>query len=249
MSYSFHAPHSLNLFNKQQKGNLEEEVLLASIEIASCLQGKTLVYHPGRYIAEESFLYPRDWVEYTCEEKARFLEEECSVLTKAANDAAKGNLQIALENMRPFLDHKSYCYAVNPMELVSQVREIGKPNVGMTLDIGHLYLACPFYDFSLENVLTEISPYVIHMHIHDNFGKASYSTEKNQHELIPQGRGDMHMPIGNGDVPFEVIKEITMKEYKGMFIHELRNIYEKDWPEVISRWKANEASFVSKVRD
>lgn len=82
------------------------------------------------------------------------------------------------------------------------------------------------YRLDLQSEMEAIRPYIVHMHVHDNFGRPCYSSEKNQYELYALGRGDMHMPIGGGAIPMRDIAEWLCGEVDGYFVHEVREMYE-----------------------
>ncbi|MBW7461217.1 sugar phosphate isomerase/epimerase, partial [Paenibacillus sepulcri] len=140
-----------------------------------------------------------------------------------------------MENMRPYLDCPHYCYAVRPALLAEQMKLIDHASVGLTLDTGHLLLAERMYGLDWQKELEAMAPYVFHLHVHDNFGEPNFSLEKNQYDLIPHGRGDMHMPIGSGEVPFREIASHLAPYFKGFLMHEVREVYEQEWPQLIGR--------------
>jgi len=132
---------------------------------------------------------------------------------------------IGVENARAYLFHSPYCYGERLSSLKEQVERINRPNVRITLDIGHMHMACRFYRFNSREAVKSIKDLIVHTHIHDNFGGAIYPNEKIQTHQIPFGRGDSHMPVGWGDIPFQAILSPYISFYSGMFIMELRNRY------------------------
>ncbi len=86
----------------------------------------------------------------------------------------------------------------------------------------------------MDEVL-EVAPLVKHMHIHDNYGKPCYYHEKTQVDLVPLGKGDMHLPIGWGKVPFyDIISQL--QGYSGMLINEVRPRYMASLSELLSKY-------------
>jgi sugar phosphate isomerase/epimerase len=228
LRYTTHAPYSINLFRKSDT-SIERASLIASLEVSGAVGAETMVYHVGRYVGEEEFLYPHTWFDYTKENKQELLVEEQSFMRKLGQLGQQLNVRIAMENMRPYLDCPYYCYAVIPSSLVEQVEAINHPFIGITLDVGHLYLSHKMYGLDLLTELRRMVPHVIHLHVHDNYGKTCFSSEKNQYELAPIGRGDMHMPIGDGEIPMgDIFKEMPA-EFNGYMIHEVRERYESEW--------------------
>lgn len=220
-AYSVHAPNPLNLMDRDH-ARLHREVLRASLEFAAEIEAEVMVYHPGRYLAEEAFAVRGPCVPEP-DEQERLLEEEAAVLREAA-DAFPG-IVIALENARPYLHHSPYCYAELPRQLKAQAERIDRRNVGITLDFGHLQMASRFYGLDPLAEVRAIAPLIAHCHLHDNFGNPVYHTEKQQTHQIPFGKGDSHMPVGWGAIPFAPLLAEFIASYDGLLICELRGRY------------------------
>jgi len=233
-----HAPFDLNLFRADEKAReIDRLGFMAALEASGALGAETMVYHVGRFVGEEQFLHERHWPRWTEGERRKLLEEERQFMRFAGDRAAALGLRIGMENMRPYLDCPDYCYSVVPSALADQVRDIRHPNVGITLDTGHAWIATGMYRLDLRTEITAVAPYIVHLHVHDNFGRACYSTEKNQNELLVLGRGDMHAPIGDGTVPMRDILAWIGDGVDALVIHELRDMYEVEWPALEKRWK------------
>ncbi len=219
--YSVHAPNPLNLMAGQ---DLDKQVAVfaASLEFAAAVGARTVVYHSGRFIPEETFPFhqggppPED-------QQHRLLEQECRLLQQLA-DRFPGII-IGLENARPYLHHSPYCYAEQPEPLLAQVKAVNRANVRITLDVGHLALAATHYRFALIPAVLQLAPQVGHCHIHDNFGLPVYHHEKQQTHQLPFGRGDSHLPVGWGALPLKEILARLLPSYRGLLIMELRSRY------------------------
>ncbi len=220
-SYSTHAPNPLNLMD-HRCFSMHRDVLHASLEFSAGIGAGCMVYHPGRYLAEEEFAI-RGPISLTSEEKQLLLEHEAEVLQEAADSFP--NVVIAMENARPYLHHSPYCYAEIPHELVTQIRRINRNNVRMTLDFGHLHLSARHFTLDMLTEVRAAAPCIAHCHVHDNFGHSVYFSEKSQTGQIPFGRGDSHMPVGWGTVPFYDILAEFIHGYDGLLICELRSRY------------------------
>jgi sugar phosphate isomerase/epimerase len=220
-AYSVHAPNPLNLMDRDYP-KLHRAVLWASLEFSAEIGAQVMVYHPGRYLAEERFGVVAPYVP---EENVRqqLLEEEAAVLQEAA-DAFPG-VVIAMENARPYLHYSPYCYAEIPEQLKAQVERINRKNVRINLDFGHLQMASRYFGFDAVAETRKIAPLIAHCHVHDNYGNPVYHTEKLQTHQIPFGRGDSHMPVGWGEIPFSRIFAEFIDMYDGMLICELRGRY------------------------
>lgn len=219
--YSTHAPNPLNLMGRHHP-ELHRNVLCASLEFSSEIGARCMAYHPGRYQAEETFGIQAP-LSCMSQEQQRLRDYEAKVLQETA-DAFPGVI-IAMENARPYLYHSPYCYAESPTALAEQVRRIDRSNVCITLDFGHLHMSAHYYDLDMVAEVRAVSPFIAHCHVHDNFGRAVYYTEKNQMHQIPFGKGDSHMPVGWGDIPFSDLFAEFIRNYKGLLICELRSRY------------------------
>jgi len=219
--YSVHSPNPLNLMDRQ---NLEQHISVfrASLEFALEIGSKILVYHPGRFIPEETFPVIGN-LKISSDEKQRLLDMEAQSLQKLSDEYP--DIIICMENARPYLFHSPYTYAEKPDALKKQIEKINRKNVRATLDIGHLYMAAVFYDFDPVESAAEIKELIAHTHVHDNFGGAVYHYEKQQTHQIPFGRGDSHMPVGWGKIPIEEILSTYIEDYHGMLMMELRSRY------------------------
>jgi sugar phosphate isomerase/epimerase len=74
-----------------------------------------------------------------------------------AADAAPYGVTIVIENI---LDR-------NPRQLADIARAIDAPNLGLSLDVGHAHLSAPL---PLDRWVSEMQPYLRHVHLHDNDG-------------------------------------------------------------------------------
>ncbi|MBU4372843.1 MAG: sugar phosphate isomerase/epimerase [Euryarchaeota archaeon] len=219
--YSVHCPNPLNLMDRVNP-ELHISVFKATLEFASEIGSKIVVYHPGRYVPEEDFPV-NSKVNISVDEKRRLLDFEASAIERLSTEYPE--IIVCMENARPYLSHSPYCYAEQPALLKEQALRINRDNVKINLDFGHLYLASNFYGFDPITAVTDIKDLIAHTHIHDNFGSAVYYHEKQQTHQIPFGKGDSHMPVGWGEIPFREILSTFVDSYSGMFMMELRNRY------------------------
>ncbi len=219
--YSVHSPDPLNLMD-QDKLDLHVGVLRASIEFALLIDATVLVYHPGRYASEELFmLYEKH--DFSSNEKRKLLDKEALLLQRIADEYPE--MTICMENSRPYLFHSPYCYAERLGPLAEQVEHINRKNIKINLDFGHLYLSSKYYGFDAIREVEKNRSHIGHTHIHDNFGKVVFHREMHETRLFSFGKGDSHMPVGWGEIPFEDILSTFIEGYEGMFMMELRERY------------------------
>jgi len=229
LQYTVHAPNPLNLMSRADPAT-EKRLLASSIQFAGAIGAEILVCHSGRYRPEEHFGLPRHSLSPQDEE--RLWEAEALALQELSPVAASCGVRLCLENARPYLDGSPYCYAERLDELLRMVRTVDRENVGVTLDAGHAYLSARFYGFDFLQAVRDIRPFIRHIHLHDNFGKACASYEKKQYELVASGRGDLHLPPGWGEIPMREMFELLV-DYSGVVLLELRPRYNRFLPEAL----------------
>ena len=129
-----------------------------------------------------------------------------------------------------------YNYGTKIEELVDQVKKIDRENVGITLDFGHAYLASKYYRFKFLDSIMLALPYIKHVHIHDSFGKPKISYEEQDINLIQFGIGDLHMPIGWGEIPYNKVFHL-LKNYGGVLCLELKPRFKRFYKYSLERVK------------
>ncbi len=219
-AYSIHAPNPINLMDKNEA--LHADVLLSTLEFARQIKAMAVVYHAGRFIPEEEFnIFP---VRSLCQKERQGLLEKEALLLQSIS-AQYPDVNIAIENARPYLSQSPHSYGEFIDQLKAQVEAVNKKNVKINLDFGHLFMTSCFHGYDLLTAVESIKHLVIHTHIHDNFGSSVHHWEKQQTHQLPFGRGDSHMPVGWGSVPIKPILDILLPDYKGLLMMELRSRY------------------------
>lgn len=225
-----HGPNPLNLMGREP-GAANRGGFLASIEFTAAVGATIMVYHAGRYLAEEDFLLvPQPYP--TAAEQQDLWDKEREELRAMGDAAAQYGVTIAVENARPYLNAPHYCYAESLVKLAAMISEVNHPNVGVTLDMGHAYLSARRYGLDLCEGIVAVGPLVRHIHLHDNFGRCCHSYERKQNEMAVMGRGDMHMPIGWGEVPAREIFA-RLSHYNGVVTLEMRPRYRDHYREAL----------------
>jgi sugar phosphate isomerase/epimerase len=233
LEYTVHCVDPMNLMDEDNiKDNLA--VFESSLEFCRQIKSNVLVYHPGRFIPEEEFVF--NYGKKTDEARREELTaiERTYIREKAA---AYPEIKISMENARPYKNMPYYCYAEEMDKLMKQIKAIGCPNVGMTLDVGHLNLSAGYYKFDPLEAVAAAKEIIFHVHLHDNFGKVCYYHEKKQTHLIPLGKGDCHMPIGRGNAPIKAVINCLGAGYKGIYVFEYRSRYKEFLKESVEKLK------------
>ncbi|MCD6238123.1 MAG: sugar phosphate isomerase/epimerase [Thermotogae bacterium] len=223
--YSVHAPNYLNLMDIPQI-DLQREVFSSVIDFASFIGSEMIVYHSGRMDHKE--------IKVDAEEQAkRVMEIEVEELSKMSEKAVKEDICIGVENACSVLstfanfekrlpEQTLFDYGANLINLKEQIERVNKQNVGITLDLGHAYISSKHLRFDFLEQVKLIAGKVIHVHIHDNFGKVEKPLEDHV-KLLPFGFHDLHLPPKWGTVPLErVLKYLDVQRY----ILEIRPVWE-----------------------
>jgi sugar phosphate isomerase/epimerase len=228
-AYTVHCADSMNLMDEENMLD-QLDLFISSLEFCRQINAKIFVYHAGRFVSEEEFIIP---AEIDGKDRERLLEMERLYIKKEASKYA--DIKICMENARPYKGMLSYCYAEDMDTLAAQVRAINCPNVGITLDVGHLNMSAAINKSDPVQAISRAEEHLFHVHLHDNFGKTCYHHEKKQTHLIPLGKGDCHMPIGMGNAPIKNIIELIKAHYTGCFIFEYRSRYKEFLKESVDR--------------
>ncbi|AYO30088.1 sugar phosphate isomerase/epimerase [Biomaibacter acetigenes] len=237
LKYTVHAPDNLNLADTDNE-SLYMKAMESTIKFASEIGAEIVVYHSSYGNTNmESFIkamtkrYRTDKLD---EIKKKLQQEETKKLQLLAEYAVKCGVLIAVENH--FLGNPAtYSYGNYPDTLVDMIKSVGFKNVGICYDFGHGYISSKKYGFEFVKAVEMVEPYIIHIHIHDNFGKMD-AREKNI-ERIFTGKGDLHLPVGWGDIPYDEIFEIVARRYEGVLMLELQPRFKDCIEDVISVMK------------
>jgi sugar phosphate isomerase/epimerase len=112
------------------------------------------------------------------------------------------------------------------------VKEVNHPNVGITLDIGHAYLS----PATTARTCAKASPpsrRLSGISTSTTTSAAAATRTKRKHKRDGgDGRGDMHMPIGWGEVPAREIFA-RLKNYSWLVTLELRPRYRDSYREAL----------------
>jgi len=242
LHYTVHAPNGLNVAHHDDL-NLQIQTFRACLDFCSEVEADVLVYHSGQIGLEQAAwgLAPLP----THEELDGYWKTETDNLTGLVEYASHLGVTIAIENRDPHLWEIATLVRAghSPIELpafhggmrldllCAQVREIGASNVGLTLDVGHAYLAASFWPGDFRSSLIEAAPYVRHIHWHDNFGRLD-GLSSAYHDRLPNGEGDLHMPPGWGSVPLDTVRA-CLDGYAGWLTMEIRPRYRAHYYEAL----------------
>jgi sugar phosphate isomerase/epimerase len=214
ITYTVHGYVRLNLAY-DERIELCRKVLNAQIEFCKGIGATRLVIHSGL----ESLTTIRQKVRDTLLSNDELLfgkKNEVVALKAAGKLASDAGVDICVENGDPHLweinvitqsggkpsDLAKYHERLLLQNIVNQLEEINLPNVVMTLDVGHLFIAAKILGFDYLSAIRNAAPWIKHLHISDNFGNLDRNVY-NEPDRWAFGEADMHMPPGWGCIPLE----------------------------------------------
>jgi sugar phosphate isomerase/epimerase len=255
LRYTVHAPVDLRLTRHPE---LAAQVLESCLLMAAGLGVEVVVYHSAQIALHDAAegLAPLP----TAEELRASWQEETIALRHFARRAAELGLILAVENRDPhrwevaalarhgrLADELATYHQGMRLDLIcQQMAEIGSPNVGLCLDVGHAFLAQPYWqDADYLTAIRQCAPWVKHLHFHDNFGRLDDISDNIPDRRI-FGEADNHMPPGWGRIPLrETLAVLAEAGYAGWVIVEMEEYYEDYWEEALANTRALCAPFTA----
>ena len=230
MIYSVHGPLAINFMDESFRLPRHFEVLEASLEVAAEIGAGNYVIHSGLAPTQQAagleaaYDRQREW------------------LAKAGDAAARLDLTLCVETL--FAGYRGEAHAASPSRLAAELAAIGHPNVMATLDFSHAYIKLDF-DGRRDDFVDEVkalAPYARHLHIHDSFGRQDDIWMFTDGERLAYGHGDLHLPVGWGDIPWDrLMAECTFPEGV-LFNIELKQRYWYAAQETVDATRAMAAS-------
>jgi len=197
LEYSTHASMSINLMDVPEALPLHEKIARTSIEITARLGARNMVVHCGTCDSgdppalEDSYARQRE------------------SLSRLGDIASEHEVLICVETI--------YCRdgkeTALPGRLAAELREIGHGSVSAALDYAHSSLQCARTGANLMNEVKALAPLARHLHLNDCFGVSRGMDGSLPAEALAYGSGDLHLPIGWGNLPWDRL--MTEPDYPG----------------------------------
>jgi len=218
-SYSVHAPDALNLADALYP-EIHAAALQATIDFAAEIRARVVVYHgswiDGRQHPEKAGeIDPLD-VRVAAERWA----DEAERLRRIAEYAELRGVTVAVENIFN-QGWGEATYRIDPRQLAAVVSVVNSRNLGICFDFGHAFISANECGFSMEDALAAVLPKLVHVHIHDNFGKPSGGFSR-PIDMIFQGLGDLHLVPGSGSIPYSKLFPMFARSYRGVLMMEIQ---------------------------
>ncbi|MBA8903414.1 sugar phosphate isomerase/epimerase [Phyllobacterium sp. P30BS-XVII] len=195
LRYSVHGQIVSNFMDREHL-EYQKAVVRAMLELCNRVEAGILVHHSGN-------------AKMPAQSRIADLDKmERDTLAEMAEIAKGYGVRIALENIFAVTDAE---YRQTPAQVGETVRSIGSANVCGLIDFSHAYIESTRLGLDWRDQIKAMAPVTGHLHVHDSFGRP-YSMTKFYHpaEATALGIGDLHLPIGWGDIPWEeIFEELT----------------------------------------
>ena len=188
--YTVHGPLAINLMDVPERLPRHQDVLKASLEVCAELGGVHYVLHNGIYEAAQS-AYAED-----------LYAQQRDILSAFGGEAEKLGLIIAVENL--FAVAQTQLTAL-PSRLAREIAAIAHPRIWACLDFSHGYINSTAQGANFIEEAVALAPYAKHLHIHDSFGRPAQFTTPRRSEKLAYGEGDLHLPLGLGNIPWDAL--------------------------------------------
>ena len=163
----------------------------ALVEVCNSIGAEVLVHHGGNLRAD------------AIADRAGADTREREALTELADFARPHGVRIALENI--FTTEPGQ-YRQTPSEVAATVRAVNHPNVVALIDFSHAYIESTFKGLDFFAEIAAMAPVAGHLHVHDSFGRPQgFFRGYHLQENTALGIGDLHMPLGWGDIDWDRI--------------------------------------------
>lgn len=212
LPYSVHGPLALNFMDTPGRLPLHFQLLEASLDIAAELGAKHYVLHAGMTMESTPTLWQNAY------------DRQREWLFRAGDLARERDLHICVETL---YEHDEWKHTPRPSQLAAELEAIAHPNICATLDFGHSYLKLDAENrrSDLVSECATLAPQTRHLHLHDCFGRQEGMWTYTFSEQLALGLGDLHLPIGWGDIPWAELMTQCVYPKDAMFVIELNPRY------------------------
>jgi sugar phosphate isomerase/epimerase len=191
LRYTVHGPMAVNLMDVPSRLPRHQDVLKAALDASAELGGLHYVLHGGIIDAgmaseEDLFAQQRD------------------ILGLFGDEAEQRGIIIVVENL--FTDSAKRSTAL-PSRLAREIAAIAHPHVWACLDFSHGALNSAARGAVFIEEAAALAPFAKHLHVHDSFGRPSEFFTPRRAERLAYGEGDLHLPLGLGNLPWDALME------------------------------------------
>jgi len=193
--YTVHGLVSSN-FMDQDTCRYQIDAAKALAQVCDRIGARILVQHGGNLRAEQ------------LAERADADKREREALFELAEFCKPYGVRIAFENI--FTTELGQ-YRQTPTQVAETVKAVNHPNLVALIDFSHAYLEATYRGLNFREELRAMAPVAGHLHVHDSFGRPqAFYKPYHVQENTALGIGDLHMPLGWGDIDWEdIFSELT----------------------------------------
>jgi len=167
------------------------EAAKALIELCNRIEAGIIVQHGGCLRADQLF------------DRAEADQRERDILAHLAEFARGQGVRVALENI--FTTEPGQ-YRQTPSQIAETVKAVDHPNLVALIDFSHAYIESTYRGLDFRAEIRAMAPVAGHLHVHDSFGRPiGFYQPYHPQESTAMGLGDLHMPLGWGDIDWEDI--------------------------------------------
>lgn len=168
-------------------------------------------------------------------ERADADAREREALLELAEFCKPYGVKIALENI--FTTEPGQ-YRQTPSQLAETVKILNHSNLVALIDFSHAYIESTYRGLDFRAELRSMAPVAGHLHVHDSFGRPQgFYRPYHLQENTALGIGDLHMPLGWGDVDWDgIFAELDFLP-DTVLMMEISRRYRSEQPESLARAK------------
>ncbi len=185
--YTAHGAISINFMQAPDMLARHLALAKATVEVAAEIGAPHLVLHAGRTTEQAQ-----------AEIEALYAQQR-EALSTVGDFAAQHGITIAVENIWVGGDKQRTAL---PSRLAREIEAIGHPNVKACLDFSHAAISCNAQGVDFLAEARELARVACHLHLHDSFGDPAQFWTFCRSERVAFGIGDLHLPIGWGNLPW-----------------------------------------------
>lgn len=218
--YTVHGLVSSNFMDPVTQG-YQIAAAKALIEVCDRIDARVIVQHGGCLRADQ------------IAERAGADEREREALVEIAEFAKRYGVRVALENI--FTTEPGQ-YRQTPAQIAETVKAVNHSNLVALIDFSHAYIESTYRGLDFREELRAMAPVTGHLHVHDSFGRPQgFYKGFHPQELTAMGLGDLHMPLGWGDIAWEeIFSELTFLP-DTVLMMEIGSRYRNEQPESLER--------------
>lgn len=193
VGWTVHGPLAINLMDEPHRLSRHMQVLTASLEAAAEVGAGVYVLHTGHVPlqlnagVEAAYARQREW------------------FARAGDIAAAHRLIICVENVFDWT--WGTLSTASASRLAREIAAVDHPAVRATVDFSHAALEAGSRGGDFLSEAKALTPLARHLHLHDSFGRPDDIYMFTDGERLAFGHGDLHLPVGWGDLPWDRVME------------------------------------------